>query len=174
MADATKRTARPGTKRLSTAEILKQIPAARRREQRERRAGLRAAEAVYDAAHERVVLELTNGVAFAFPVAIVPGLARASAAQRAELSLSPSGDGILWPQLDTEASVPGLIADAFGPGAVAMAFGRLGGQAKSEAKAKAARANGTRGGRPRKKKPAIVRAVVKRARSPKPTGRAAG
>jgi hypothetical protein len=170
----TKRRARSGTKQLSTAEILQQIPAARRRERQERRLGLRAAEAVYDAARERVVLELTNGVSFAFPVAIVPGLARASAAQRAELTLSPEGDGILWPQLDTDASVPGLIADAFGPGAVAMALGRLGGQAKSEAKANASRANGSLGGRPRKAEPAILHPVRKRAIPSRPTGRATG
>jgi hypothetical protein len=103
-----------------------------------------------------VAPELTNGVAFAFPVGLVPGLAHASSAQRAALTLSPTGDGILWPQLDTDVSVPGLIADAFGRAAAAKALGRLGGRVKSEAKDSAARANGARGGRPRKKNPSAL------------------
>jgi len=41
----------------------------------------------------------------------------------------------------------------------AQALGRLGGQAKSAAKAAAAKENGKRGGRPKKKKPIPVRAV---------------
>jgi hypothetical protein len=144
------RVGRVGAQRpLSTREILKQIPAARRREQIERGIGLRAASALYDVAHERVVLELTNGVAFAFPVNIVRGLAKASSEERAALELSPSGDGVLWPKLDTDVSVPGLIAEAFGRDAVAKVLGRLGGQVKSEAKANAARENGAKGGRPR-------------------------
>jgi hypothetical protein len=174
MANTTKRTDRPATKRLSTAEILQQIPAARRRERNERQLGLRAAEAFYDAKHERVVLELTNGVSFAVPAAIIPGLARATAAQRAELTLSPLGDGILWPKLDADVSVPALIADAFGKSAAAAALGRLGGQAKSDVKARASRANGSRGGRPRKEKPVVVSPVRKPANPPRPTRRAAG
>ena len=126
-------------------EILAQIPAAIRREERERSTGLRAAAATYDPARERIVVELTSGIAFAFPVQLVPGLAQASPAQRAALELSPSGDGILWERLNTDISVPGLIRAL-----AARNVGRIGGLKRSVAKADAATANGRKGGRPRK------------------------
>jgi hypothetical protein len=138
------------SRRLSTAEILRQIPAARRREKRAREAGLRANAAHCDRATRHVVLELSTGYGFTFPAERIPGLAHATAAQRAALELSPSGHSILWPTLDADASVPGLIEDALGRSAVAKALGRRGGEATSHAKALAARANGARGGRPRK------------------------
>ena len=49
-------------RRLSDAEILSQIPAARARERRERKQGLRASAARYDRATGRVVLEAENTV----------------------------------------------------------------------------------------------------------------
>jgi hypothetical protein len=130
---------------ITDAEIIAQIPGALRREARERAAGLRAATAAYDAKRERIVVELTNGIAFAFPVQLVPGLEQASPAQRAALALSPSGDGILWERLDTDVSVPGLIRAL-----AARNVGRIGGLKTSAAKAKASKANGAKGGRPRK------------------------
>jgi hypothetical protein len=138
------------SRRLSTAEILRQIPAARRREKRAREVGLRATGAHYDRATRQIVVELSTGYGFTFPAERVRGLARATAAQRAALEVSPSGHGILWPALDTDASVPGLIENALGRSAVAKALGRRGGEATSPAKILAARANGARGGRPRK------------------------
>lgn len=136
---------RRSTPQITDVEILAQIPAAIRREERERASGLRAATATYDATRERVVVELTSGIAFAFPVQLVPGLAQASPAQRAALELSPSGDGILWERLNTDVSVPGLIRAL-----AARNVGRIGGLKTSDAKARAAKANGAKGGRPRK------------------------
>jgi hypothetical protein len=97
------------------------------------------------------VLELSNGVAFAFPVKIVRGLEKASRAQRANLELSPSGSGVIWDALDADISVPGLLAETFRRAGVASVLGNAGGAAKSAAKSKASRANGAKGGRPRKK-----------------------
>ena len=53
--------------RLTAAEIVAQIPAARTREAGARRAGMRAKSARYDARSARFILELTNGCAFMFP-----------------------------------------------------------------------------------------------------------
>lgn len=53
--------------RLTNAQIDAQIVAARARESEERAAGLRARSARYDPRYERVVLELSNGVALAIP-----------------------------------------------------------------------------------------------------------
>ena len=46
---------------LTDSEIVARIPAARKREARERRQGLRAVSARYQRATRRVVLELANG-----------------------------------------------------------------------------------------------------------------
>jgi Protein of unknown function (DUF2442) len=137
-------------RRLTDAEIDAQIPAARARAVTARAAGLRAKSARYDAATKRVVLELTNGTAFAFPARIVRGLQRATAAQRAKLALDPDGSGVIWDALDADISVPGVLAMTFGRDLAARTLGKAGGQVRSAAKAKASQANGAKGGRPRK------------------------
>ena len=48
-------------RRTLEAEIVSQIPAARAREAKARRAGMRATSARYDASSGRFFLELTNG-----------------------------------------------------------------------------------------------------------------
>jgi hypothetical protein len=56
--------------------------------------------------------------------------------------------------LDVDLSVPGLIAGVFGGGAwmrqLGRQMGKKGGSARTQSKARAARENGKRGGRPRK------------------------
>lgn len=147
MAETAKRNRAPA-RRLTDAEIDAQIPAARARESVAVKAGLRARTARYDAKSERVVLELTNGIALAIPVSLVRGLKRATAAQRAALELSPSGSGVIWEALDADISVPGLLASTFSRSGAASALGSAGGRVTSLAKAKAAKANGAKGGRP--------------------------
>lgn len=142
------RTRRGRTAPLTDADIDAQAPAARARARAARSAGLRARAAHYDAATERVVLELTNGAAFAFPATLVRGLERASHAARARVELAPTGDGIWWDALGADVSVPGILAATFGAAAASM-LGAKGGSATSRAKRMAARANGKRGGRPR-------------------------
>lgn len=136
-------------RRPTDAEIDAQIPAAREREQRDVAAGLRATSARYDEASGRVMLELSNGIALAFPAAMVRGLEHATAAQRAQLALTPSGAAVLWDALSADISVPGVIARWFGQ-EVAAVMGKAGGKARTPAKAKASQANGAKGGRPRK------------------------
>jgi hypothetical protein len=53
--------------------------------------------------------------------------------------------------LDVDIYVPGLVGVAFGKRLFAAATGRTGGSRTSKAKAAAARANGAKGGRPRKR-----------------------
>ncbi len=155
MASKTKQ-ARSTIRHLTDAEIDAQIPAARAREAQAFADGQRAISAWYDEQTERVVLELSNGLALAVPARIVRGLQKATAAQRARLSLTPSGGGVMWAKLDVDISVPGLIAKSFGS-SIAKELGRAGGRSKSDAKAQAAKANGAKGGRPRKKPVAETR-----------------
>ncbi|MEI6741370.1 MAG: DUF2442 domain-containing protein [Gemmatimonadaceae bacterium] len=139
-----------GKRSLSDREILSQIPAARARDAQERRQGLRAVSARYDRRTERIVLELTSGYLFAFPVRIIPALHDATVAQRAAVTCNRAGDALRWDALDVDLSVPGLLLSAVDVAERRRHVASLLGQAKSIQKAAASRANGAKGGRPRK------------------------
>jgi hypothetical protein len=114
-------------------------------------AGPRAVEARYDRRRARVIVRLDSGLELAFAPELAEGLRQASPADLADIEISPSGLGLHWPRLDADLYLPGLLNGVFGsPRWMAAAMGRLGGQVRTEAKAAAARANGRRGGRPRK------------------------
>lgn len=131
-------------KRLSAREVLAQIPAARERAVRERSSGLRATSVRYDRRAGRIVLELTNGFLLGIPVATMSHLKNATAFELAAAELSPEGGALRFDALDADYSVPGLVLSM-----TAREVGRHGGAVRSVAKAKAARANGAKGGRPR-------------------------
>lgn len=106
-----------------------------------------AESARYDAKADRVIVELTNGATFAFPPRLVEGLHDASAEQIAEVEVMGVGYGLHWETLDLDYTVPGLMNGIFG---TAKWMAAKAGRTTSAAKAKAARANGAKGGRPRK------------------------
>ncbi len=107
----------------------------------------RAASARYDRRRKQIVVMLTNGCSFAFPPRMAQGLEDASDDQLAALEILGQGYGLHWEALDVDLSIPGLLAGIFGTRSY---MARRAGQATSPAKAKAARANGAKGGRPRK------------------------
>jgi hypothetical protein len=107
----------------------------------------RAKKARYDRKHARVVVELTNGCSFTFPARIAQGLEKATDDQLAAVEILGHGTGLHWDSLDVDISIPGLLSGIFGTRAH---MARLAGQTKSAAKTFAARANGAKGGRPRK------------------------
>jgi hypothetical protein len=107
----------------------------------------RAARARYDRRRDRIVVELTNGCAFAFPPRLAQGLEAATEDQLSAVEILGAGTGLHWDALDTDLSVAGLLAGIFG---TAAHMARRAGQATSPAKAAAARRNGAKGGRPRK------------------------
>jgi hypothetical protein len=123
------------------------IDAAIERGKAARAAEPRAASARYDREAGRIIVELTNGCTFAFPPALAQGLETASPAELAQVEILGAGYGLHWEALDVDYSVPGLLAGIFGAKAY---LARRAGQAKSPAKAAAARENGAKGGRPRK------------------------
>jgi hypothetical protein len=107
----------------------------------------RANAVSYDASRGLVLVELRSGFAFGFPPERVSGLEGASAHDLADVRISPSGDGLHWDDLNVDASLTGLMTSALNLREWAPRFM---GQARSEAKAKAARLNGMKGGRPRR------------------------
>jgi hypothetical protein len=111
----------------------------------------RASTAHYDRRNRRVVLELMNGCLYAFPVDLVQDLQGASDASLADVEVDSLGFNLHWPTLDVDLYVPALVAGVFGTRDwMTRELARVAGQAKSPAKAAAARANGMKGGRPRK------------------------
>lgn len=112
--------------------------------------GVRAVGARFDPAQQQVVVALANGATFSFPPALAQGLANASAADLSDIELTPQGTGLHWPRLDADLSVEGLLAGLFGSRSWMRAHAAKAGSVKSAAKTQAARANGAKGGRPRK------------------------
>lgn len=113
----------------------------------------RAKSVAYDAASGRIVVELKLGSAFAFPPDLFPELAGETPDELAKVYTTDSGDGIYWDDLDVGIEVSGILARILGD-ALLKSFASRGGSSTSERKAAAARANGRKGGRPRKKRPA--------------------
>lgn len=136
--------------RTPEAKILAQLPAAQARATRARATGRRAVSARYDGQNGRIVLELSNGYLFGLPVGAVPALAHATPEQLAAVEVSPGGSGLHWEALDVDLSVPGLLLAALEPSQQRRELARLAGQVTSPAKGAAARANGAKGGRPRR------------------------
>jgi hypothetical protein len=125
----------------------------RRAEARGRRtleAEPRATAAHYDPATGRVVIELANGCAYAFPAQRVQDLQGASD-ETWPMSKSTAPGSICTGQSWTWTSTSRLSSRAFSELVLgSRELARVAGRVRSPAKAAAARSNGAKGGRPRK------------------------
>lgn len=106
----------------------------------------------FDAQNLLYVIKLTNGAVFSFPTALIREIAEASAEDLSNVHLSGSGNSIHWETLDVDFSIPGLLYRLLGTKVSMSELARQGGSTTSAVKAKAARENGKKGGRPRKSK----------------------
>lgn len=102
----------------------------------------------YDADTGRIIVEFVNGAAFMVPARSLQGLEKASDAELADVEIL-GDDGLHWETLDADFTIAGLMAGVFGTRSF-VELARKGGKARSAAKIAASRANGAKGGRPRK------------------------
>ena len=110
-----------------------------------------AKTARYDRKSGRVVVELDNGCAFAFPARNVQGLEAAKPSDLAEIELLGGGFVLHWPKVNADIRIEGALAGVYGSKTwmLRLAASEVG-KRTSERKAAAARLNGQKGGRPRR------------------------
>lgn len=128
------------------AELELAIKAGRRRRETERR----ASGVHYDRERDAIWVDLTDGVTVSLPRQMVVEFRDVPPADMGGLRVPPVGYGIKLDTHDINISVNGLIAALVKPAEMAASLGRLGGAVRSEKKVESARANGAKGGRPRK------------------------
>jgi hypothetical protein len=134
--------ARTGT---SQSRFHRKNERARREARNADRVEPRAVDIAFDSSLDLILVRLQGGSVFGFQPKAVAGLDGGTADQLANVRISPTGDGLHWEDLDVDASLTGIVVEALNLREWAP---RLMGQVRSEAKAKAARENGMRGGRP--------------------------
>jgi hypothetical protein len=96
------------------------------------------------------VLKLSDGKRHLIGREKLKGLQGATKRQIAEVQIVGSGTGLHWPKLDLDFYVPDLLRGIYRTEQWMSEIGRRGGSSKSRAKAKAAKTNGLKGGRPKK------------------------
>lgn len=129
-------------------EIEDDLDVIRERMRREHPGEPRVTGARYDHATSRVLVELSNGCLFGFPVWMVPGTSRATPDELERMELEPFGEAVLWTEINADVHVTGLMLSTLN---VKTWAAKYLGSATSPAKAEAARENGKKGGRPRKR-----------------------
>lgn len=128
-----------------------EIKTARRRH-RERIASEPLAAAVrYDGRRDAIIVEMNNGASLVIPRPLMQGLEDATPAQLRQGEIGNDGTELYWPKLDAAFTIVSLLSGVYGSKRWMSEIGRRAGSVKSPVKAAAARANGARGGRPRKR-----------------------
>lgn len=136
------------------AELDQQIAEARRHSKIADDHEPHAARARYDRKTDRIEVELKDGWMFAFPVNSAQGLRGASPDLLAKIDVAGDGYALHWDELDVHFTVPGLLAGRLGSRIWMREHARRAGSVRSEAKTRAARRNGGKGGRPPSRKKA--------------------
>jgi len=109
-----------------------------------------AVGASYDAAGDAIAIRFVDGIELRLPRRLLEGLQQATPEQLVRIELEGSGTGLVWRALGVAHYIPGLVAGVFGTRRWMAEIGRRGGTRRTKAKALAARANGAKGGRPRR------------------------
>jgi len=97
-----------------------------------------------------LIVGLSNGRRLVLPIEDLQGLSKATHEQIQNFELLGRGTGISFPDLDVDIYVPALIEGVYGNRRWMAELGRKGGEARTEAKRRAAQMNGSKGGRPKR------------------------
>ncbi len=120
------------------------VLAERNRVENERTYLASASEVTYRSQDESIELHMRSGVRVQIPLHLIDELTSVPAnVLQNGLEVAIGGDAISVRSRDVDIAVSGLLRDIFG-----LDFQRLGGRAKTAAKAAASRENGKKGGRP--------------------------
>jgi Protein of unknown function (DUF2442)/Domain of unknown function (DUF4160) len=95
-----------------------------------------------------LIVTLSNRRRLVLPIEDLQGLRDATDQQLRHHELLGRGTGISFPALDVDLYVPALIEGVYGNRHWMARLGRKGGKSTTEAKRRAAKANGAKGGRP--------------------------
>jgi hypothetical protein len=126
-----------------------QIDIAIKRARKSNLATTRIVAAHFDRASDSIVVKLSTKATIIVPRAALPGLKAIDPARLVDLSPQASGFSIWSEAADSGLRIEVLLQIAAGP-ALANIAARILGQTSTVAKASASRANGAKGGRPRK------------------------
>lgn len=132
--------ARTNSARPTTAEVK----AADERGKAEMATGATAAH--FDRKHDAIVLTMRSGAVAIVPRSLIPLASRGDRRLVSDLELSPMGTSLRFPRFDADFAIQGLIRRVFGVNEA----NRIAGAIRSPARAAASRANGRKGGRPKK------------------------
>ncbi|WP_036489619.1 DUF2442 domain-containing protein [Myxosarcina sp. GI1] len=133
---------------LSDQQIEAQIDAAIARSAEIDAVEPRANRVIFD--DGKIIIYFNNGATFSFLIESVEAIAALPAETLATVELTPSGKGLRWDEPDIDLSIQGLLLGIFGSNVWMQQIAAKGGQSTSEKKRAASRANGKKGGRPRK------------------------
>jgi hypothetical protein len=103
----------------------------------------------YDAETDELAISFKSGVKLLVPRKLLQGLENAVPALVANVAIGDYGARLHWRKLNVSHYVPYLLEGVFGNRRWQSEVARKGGLVRSEAKARAARRNGSKGGRPR-------------------------
>ncbi len=103
-----------------------------------------------------LIVGLSNGRRLVLPIEDLQGLGGATQKQIQNYELLGHGTGISFPEIDVDLYVPALIEGVYGNRRWMAELGKKGGQSRTEAKRRAAQANGAKGGRPKKSVPLVA------------------
>jgi hypothetical protein len=136
--------------RINDREFMRQYAEAKKRGEEKMAHEPQARAVHYDRATKRVIVDLKNGTTFIFPTKLVQGLKEASPQDIEDVRLGPRGAALYWDRIGVDFSLGALMAGIFGTRIWMVEHARKAGSVRSRAKAAAARANGAKGGRPRR------------------------
>lgn len=130
----------------TAAEMQDAIKSARRRERNATK--IRAAH--YDRRCDTIVASLSTGATLTVPRRAILGFAKASVRELGDIEITPGGEGLWSETIDDGVLLEQLLVLAAGEATLGTIGARINATLKSPARAAASRANGTKGGRPRK------------------------